>query len=357
MAQGELGEKTEQPTSKRLSEARQNGQVAKSQDLGTAVDIIGGFILVLAFASTMYSTIVQVFHACVFPTTDGEILSADTLPNLIGFIIAEVSKFMIPFLLLIFLVAYLAQLLQVGWLFTTKPIQPRLNKLNPISGLKKIFSKRGLMKTAVNLLKLAVLSVVLTLLVRKEFDTIAGIALLDTVAAAIVIGRMIIEAVIWVLVFLLLIGLVDFAYQRWQHTQDLKMTKQDVKDEQKSMEGDLETKGRRLRMAREVAMQRIREAVPKADVVVTNPTHYAVALKYDQETMSAPMVLAKGADHLAFRIREIAAYHAIPIVERPALARALYAAVEPGQEVPHQHYEAVAEILAYVYRLNENPAA
>jgi flagellar biosynthetic protein FlhB len=153
---------------------------------------------------------------------------------------------------------------------------------------------------------------------------------------------------------MLIIGVADYMYQRWQYTQDLKMTRHEVTDERKSMEGDPEIKARRFRMARQMALQRVNQAVPKADVIVTNPTHFSVALRYDAETMAAPRVVAKGVDFLAMRIRQIAMTHGVPIVERPPLARALYYGVEVGRDVPAEHYQAVAELLAYVYRLDES---
>ncbi len=158
------------------------------------------------------------------------------------------------------------------------------------------------------------------------------------------------------LALLLTIGLIDFFYQKWQHGQDLKMTKHEVKDERRSMEGDPKLKSKRFQMAREIALQRINSAVPKADVIITNPTHYSVAIRYDAATMKAPKVVAKGVDYLAMRIREVGRTHSIPIVERPPLARGLYASVEVGQEVSPEFYQAIAEILAFVYRLETQAA-
>jgi len=174
---------------------------------------------------------------------------------------------------------------------------------------------------------------------------------------AVVLGlRAIVELMVWMLVALLIIGFADLKYQKWQHRHDNKMTKQEVKEEQKSMDGDPEMKQRRSRVAREIAMQRVQQDVPSADVVVTNPTHFSVALKYDSNTMAAPEVIAKGADYVALRIREVARVHGVPVIERPPLARALYRGVEVGQAVSPEHYEAVAEVLAYVYRIDGRQA-
>jgi len=256
-----------------------------------------------------------------------------------------------PFLVAMFVVSYLGQFVQIGWLLSLTPIQPKLDRLNPISGFARLFSKRNAVKTGIGVLKLAVIGLVGTLIIQSHTTEIAALPRLTAVAAFMVMGEIIADMCLWMLAIMLIIGIVDFVYQRVQHTKDLKMTKQQVKDEMRSMEGDLETKGRRLRMARQIALQRIRQTVPKADVIVTNPTHFAVALQYDGENMSAPKVVAKGADFLAFRIREIAVANGIPIVEKPPLARALYAEVAIGKAISPEFYEAVAEILAYVYRL------
>jgi flagellar biosynthetic protein FlhB len=255
------------------------------------------------------------------------------------------------------LIAIAAQALQVGWLFTLYPIQPNLSKLDPIKGLGRVFGKRGVVKTGANSLKLVVMLIIAAIIIRKDLDEIAGLPRLNMAAAMAMIGEMIYQLVKWLLALLLLLGIVDYFVQKHQHTQDLKMTKQEVRDERRSMEGDPEIKGRRLRMAREIAMQRINSAVPQADVIVTNPTHFSVAIKYDSESMRAPVVVAKGADDLAFRIRDLARTHGVPVVERPPLARALYHGIDVGREIDPEHYQAVAEVLAYVYRLDSKVQA
>jgi len=193
--------------------------------------------------------------------------------------------------------------------------------------------------------------------VYSEWERVLAITVLDLVPALAVAGSIILKVAIWVIVVLFVLGLADFTYQKWQHTQDLKMTRHEVKDERKASEGDTETKGRRLKLARQMAMQRLSRDVPRADVIVTNPTHFSVALQYDQKSMDAPRVIAKGADYLALKIRYIASAHGIPIVERPPLARAIYNDVPVGREIHQAHYEAVAEVLAYVYRLEGRAAA
>ena len=249
------------------------------------------------------------------------------------------------------LVAGIAQFLQVGWVLTTKPLKPNFGKLNPISGVKRLFSKRSLMKSILNSVKLVFVLAVAYAVIAGFVPKIIGLPALGAMQGMMLIARMLLALAIWLAAVLLVIGLIDWLYQKWQHAEDLKMTKQQVKDERRSMEGDPQIKGRRLRMMRDIVLQQIQANVPLADVVVTNPTHFAVALRYDAETMNAPRVVAKGADYMAQRIRLVAAASGVPIIERPPLARGLYFGAEPGQEISSEYYEAVAEILAYVYRL------
>jgi len=261
-----------------------------------------------------------------------------------------------PALLAMFAVSLLGNIVQVGWHITTEPLAPKINRLNPLSGMKKLFNARNMMKTGVNTVKLSLVALVAAVLVRKDLPQIAALPALSLARAMYKIGLLAGELVSWLLAIFLAIGVADYLFQRWKHTEDLRMTKQEVKDERRNMEGDPEMKSRRFRMAREIAMQRIRHAVPKAEVIVTNPTHFSVALQYDSGKMGAPRVVAKGADDIAFRIREIAIASGVPLVERPPLARGLYWGVEVGQEIRPQFYEAVAEVLAYVYRIKGKAA-
>lgn len=347
----ELGEKTEMPTSRRLREARGRGQIAKSQDFGSAVDLVGGFIALMLLGGSIVGGLSTLLRYLLDDRSSGVAMDMTSLDGALRLSGVQLVVIAGPFLLIMFVVSFFAQFVQVGWLFTLQPLQPKLDRLNPMSGLSRLFSRRNAVKTAVGVVKMSIIGAVGVLIVRSHMVEIAALSRLGAAAAFMVMGRIVADLCIWMLAVMLVIGIVDFIYQRWQHTRDLKMTKQEVKDELRSMEGDVETKGRRLRMARQIALQRIKSAVPKADVVVTNPTHFAVALQYDSEKMAAPKVVAKGADFMAFRIREIAAANGIPIVEKPPLARALYAEVDVGRVISPEFYEAVAEILAYVYRL------
>jgi flagellar biosynthetic protein FlhB len=352
----ELGERTEEPTPRRLREARSRGQVPKSQDLASAIDLAGALLVLLALGGFLASGLGSTVAAVLDGSAAGAPLHGPDLGASVAWAAARAGFIAAPVLLVVFLVAFLAHFVQVGPLLTTKPLRPRLERLSPAAGLKRIFGPRGFAKTLVNSVKLVAAIVVAALVIRRHTRTIPGLPALEVGGAITAILRMALELALWLLALLVVIGLIDLLYQRWQHRRDLRMTRQEVKDERRSMEGDPKVRERQQRMARQIALQRVRSAVPGADVVVTNPSHFAVALKYDAALMSAPRVVAKGADELAFRIREIALTHRVPLVERPPLARALYWGVEVGREVRPEHYEAVAEVLAFVYRLEGSAA-
>ncbi len=352
----ELGERTEQPTSRRLGEARSRGQVARSVDFSAAVDLIGALVLLLLFGSDLVSGLGAMLRILLDHGTLGPLHSVASVAPTLGWTARRAGTILAPFLGLMFLIVATTQLLQVGWVITFEPLMPNVSRLNPISGLGRLFNTRSLVKTVVSCVKLVVIGVVAVLFIVSRFSQVASLSALPVLSAFAVTGRIVLDLVLWMLALLLIIGAADLLYQRWQHTRDLRMTRQEVKDERRSMEGDVDTKARRLRMGRQMILQRMRQSVPTADVVVTNPTHFAVALKYDAGAMPAPKVIAKGADYMAFRMREIAAYSGVPIVEKPALARALYSGVEVGKTISPQFYQAVAEVLAYVYRLEGRAA-
>lgn len=346
----ELGERTELPTGKRLNEARNRGQVAKSQDLGSALDLTAAVLLVVLGGGAAIAGLASLVRRVLEGQVPGDPLNPASLDALFLWTAIEAAKIIAPALLVMVAVGFVGNIVQVGWHITTHPLHPKIERLNPWAGLKKLFNARSLMKTGMNIVKLFVVVTVAALVIAKDLPMIAalpGLGVAQGLFKAALIGG---ELAAWLLAIFLVLGLIDFVYQRWRHTHDLMMTRQEIKEERRDVDGDPEVKSRRLRMARDIAMQRIRQEVPRADVIVTNPTHFSVALRYD-ETMRAPRIVAKGADDLAYRIREIAIANGVPIVERPPLARALFWGVEVGQEIKPQFYEAVAEVLAYVYRL------
>lgn len=347
----DLGNKTEDPTAKRLSDAREKGQIAKSIDLSGALDMIGAAALIWLFGTTVVAGLSEVMRGLLADNAPSGWLDAESAPLLFGWALARGFAVVWPMMAIMFGLVLAIQLQQVGFLFTTKPLEPKVDKLNPFTGFGKLFNTKSAVKTLLNTVKLAGVSAVVFAFTSVHMHEIARLPRLELPAAQKMIFVLLLELMCWLLAAMLVIGVADYFYQLFQHKKDLKMTKQEVKDEHKTSEGDLEMRARRQRMGREMITQQLKSAVPKADVIVTNPTHYAVALRYDPATGAAPVVLAKGADYVALRIREIAAANGVPIMEKPALARALYNSVPVGREVPTQFYEAVAELLAFVYRI------
>ena len=346
----EFGDKTEAPTPKRRQEAREQGNIARSPDLTAALVLLGALLLVQwqgpSLVAALRGIAEQVFSLDVLGDHDPASVSG-LLVN-VGSVLARA---MAPLLLGVALVAILANLAQVGFFLSAKRLEPNLKSLSPINGIKRILGGgNGWMQLAMNLAKVTLVTLVAFSAVQ---DRLAQILTAQTLSLMQIFGlsaEVIYAIALRLTIVLLLLAILDYLWQRYRTERKLKMTKQEVRDELKRMEGDPLIKQRRRQIALQRAMQRIRTAVPTADVVVTNPTEYAVALKYE-EGMTAPRVVAKGRGYIAQTIREIARETGPPILERPPLARALWRLVEVGQEIPEQFYAAVAEILAYVYEL------
>lgn len=348
----DFGDKTEAPTPRRRAEAREQGQVARSADLTAAALLLSAVLLLSWFGDR----IVASFRDVMTQMLGAEALSDFRAPNLatsLMEILTHVGVAMGPFLIGLMLVAVMMNVLQVGFFFSPKRVQPKLEMLNPTRGLKKIFGGgQGAVTMLMNLAKMLMIGMVSYSAIHNRLGLIAGAQQLSHEQIFGLGAQIIYDIGIRIAVLLLVLAIIDYVYQKWKLEKQLKMTKQQVKDEMKKMEGDPQIKQRRRQLQMQRAMQRAQQDVPTADVIVTNPTHFSIALKYDPSTMTSPKVVAKGADFLALKIREIAAEHGIPILERPPLARALYKDVEVGQEIPEKFYSAVAEILAYVYELN-----
>ncbi|MDX2117643.1 MAG: flagellar biosynthesis protein FlhB [Planctomycetota bacterium] len=352
----EMGERTEDPTPRRLSEARERGQIAKSQDLSGAIDLIGAALLIVVFGGLLLKSMGVAMRQILQDPSGLVVTNIDAMLDTLTHSMAQSLITLAPFLVGLVVIGLLSQMIQVGFLFTTKPLEPNFEKLNPIAGFGKLFAMRNVVKTGLNTVKMAVAMGIGGLVIAKQLPMIIALPQLEMVPALTMAGALATELTAWILMILLVVGVADWLYQRFQHMRDLRMTKQQVKEERRDMDGDPMIKARRFKVMREILAQRTRQAVPTADVIITNPTHFSVAIKYDQEKMRAPKVVAKGVDHLAMQIRQIAMTHEIPIVERPPLARALYYGVEVGREIPEEQYQAVAEILAYVYRLEKQAA-
>lgn len=347
-----MGERTEQPTERRLDEARDKGQVARSTDLSSAIILTAVVAASMLLAEYSFRGLTQLMRYSLSSDALGDGATPAALMPHVTLSFVEAARVVWPVMTLLALVALIGALVQVGWRITPQALEPKWSKMNPIKGVKNLLGRKAAVKGGLDILKFALVAAVVVMVLRGQHAEVAALANLDILAAVTHAAALMRELAVWVLLVLIVLGLIDFRYQRWQHREDLKMTRQEVKDERRSTEGDMEMKARRLRMARQVAMQRLTTAVPQADVVVTNPTHFAVALKYDAEAgMRAPKVIAKGADYLALKMRYLAAGAGVPIVERPPLARALYNEVAVGKEIHPAHYEAVAEVLAYIYRM------
>lgn len=342
-------ERTEAPTPRRRREARTKGQVARSQDLTAAVLLVAAFLALRFLGPWLWQGMLNLVAASLRipdPWQLGENL------NFAGSAVIEAGKRVAPILLLLFGAILLTLFAQIGPLLTGQPLVPSLSKISPLSGLKRLFSMRSAMLAAISFGKLLVVATVAYLTLVASAAAVIYAFAFDYHDMIRLGARLMFDLGIKLAAALLILSLFDLAWQRFRHERDIRMTKEEVKDELRSMEGDPQIKRRRRQLQFQMALQRLRKNVPTADVVVTNPTHFAVAIRYDADTMSAPKVVAKGADYVALRIRQIATEFGIPIVERRALARALHDSVEVGQYIPERFYRAIAEILAYVYELS-----
>lgn len=349
-------EKTEPPTERRRQQAREEGNVAKSTDLTAACMLLAAVLLLNFLGERLFEGLAIPLRLLLGGELDGNPTRPEDLTNLLAFSADLLVTTLMPLVLSIVIVGLAAMIGQIGFLVSLKPVTPSLSKLSPIRGLRNIFNARGAVRLAMSLGKVALISAVTTWIIYLDFGAIQRLGELEPAPAFAVAAGLVYDLALKLALLLLLLGLLDYFFQKWQHERDLRMSKQEVKEEMKRMEGDPMIKQRRSRVAKQLAEQRNAQSVPQADVVVTNPTHFAVALRYESATMHAPKVIAKGADYLAGRMRQIAAVHQIPIIERKPLAQALYHGVEVGQEIPPEHYAAVAEILAYVYRISGTQA-
>ena len=352
------GDKTEAPTPRRRQEAREQGNVARSQDLTVALILLGMMLMLHSTGPKLVDALKTLVRDMLSPDSLSD-LSASSAGGGMLRAVHSVGVAMAPLLLGVVLVAVVGNLAQVGFNFNPARLQPNLGALNPARGLGKIFSGRNPAQLLISLLKMVVLSLVAYSAVHSHLDDIMGVQQLSF-GQIFGLGAMLVYSIaLRVGAVMLVLSIADYAYQRWRLEQELKMSKQEVKEEMRRMDGDPKIKQRRRQIAIQQFKKRLAKDVPTADVVVTNPTEFAVALKYDAEQMHAPRVIAKGQGLIAQQIRQLAIAAGVPILERKPLARALYKLVEVGQEIPEQFYSAVAEILAYVFELsgkNRRPA-
>lgn len=353
---GEGGEKTEPATAKKLREARDDGKVSKSKELTSAFDLIVLFLVLKIFISNVGSGFLGVFQYVykMMPDFVAQTVYECSTQAVSGFlhnIYIEMLIMAAPFFAFGFAVTLIISILQVGWKVSLKPLKPKGDKFNPINGFKRIFSKDSIFELFKSVFKIFIIIYVAYTSIRGEAEDIFILYDIPLNQALALCGDVIITAGLKISFVYLVVGLADFIYQKYRFNEDMKMTKQEVKDEYKNTEGNPEIKGRQRQRMREVSRQRMMQDVPKADVVITNPTHLAVAVKYDSEVSRAPIVIAKGEDFLAKKIREVAKENNIEIIENKPLARMLYANVDIGSEIPPELYQSVAEILAMVYNM------
>lgn len=350
---GDGGEKTEEPTTKKLTDARGKGQVAKSREVTTAVSLFVFFIIIklfVGFVGNQFLTGFYHFYSNITKYADNEF----TLPlacALIGDVLQIIIITALPFMLFAFVVSIVSEVCQVKWKISFEPMKPNLGKFNPISGVKRLFSKDKIMDLLTSVFKVGILTYVVYDSLKDKWAMVLNMYSYTLTQAIELIGNTVIDVGIKISVFFIVIAAVDWKYRKWKFHEDMKMTKQEVKDEYKNAEGDPKIKSQQRARMQQASQRRMMQALPQADVVITNPTHLAVAILYDKTKYEAPVVVAKGADYLAAKIKDVASENDIEIVENKPLARMLYHNVDVGAQIPPELYQMVAEVLAYVYNL------
>lgn len=341
-------DKTEEPTAKKRADAKKKGQVGRSTEISTAFVLLTGFFVLKVLWENIYTSIAN-YTTYIF-THLNQPVDTENITRLFIGIMEILATTAFPIMLAIMIIGLGVNFFQVGLNFNTEAIGFKLDKLNPINGFGRIFSKRSLVELFKSLFKIAVIGYFLYTILSQQLLAMPQFIYFDLGTSLEQMSKIIFSMSFEVIGVIMVLGFLDYGYQKWQTTQDLKMSKQEVKDEMKQSEGDPQIKGKIKQKQRQMAMSRMMQEVPKADVIVTNPTHFAVALQY-HKGMQAPLVIAKGQDFVAQKIKKLAREASVPIVENRPLARALFASTNIGDAVPAELYQAVAEVLAYVYRL------
>lgn len=345
------GEKTEEATPKRKEEARKKGQVAKSMEINSVFVIVAAFLTLKAIGSYIFDELATYMKFVFANLIVADFTITSVQQVFIGFAIVFL-KTALPVMCVILVSALSINFAQVGFAFSTEPLMPNFNKINPLSGFGRLFSKRSLVELFKSLLKIAIVGGFVYRFMMKQTKQVPTLISVELIDSLHLTASLILDLVFNISTVMFIMAVFDYMYQWWENQESMKMSKEDIKQEFKQAEGDPQIKGKIKQRQRQMAMQRMMQDVPTADVVVTNPTHFAVALKYDQD-MLAPVIVAKGQNLIAQKIKEVAKDNKVIIVENKMLARALYASVEIGHPVPHELYQAVAEVLAYVYKLKK----
>jgi flagellar biosynthetic protein FlhB len=350
MAASDQQERTEQATPKRREDARKKGQVARSREVPSVLILLGALSVFFFGGSWMLGQTAGAMER-IFENLGTFRLQQASLPDFLAGVFETIFRILFPLLTAVVVAGLAANVLQVGFRMSPEALRPKLSKLDPLKGVRRLLSLQSLAEVVKSVLKIAVVGGVAFHLVRGELDRIPSLMRCPVADSLAFAGDAAIKIGFYTCLVLLLLALLDFAFQRWQHEKQLRMTKQEVKEEHKQREGDPQVKARIRRTQAEMARHRMMEAVPDADVVLTNPTRLAIALRFDAARMAAPCVVAKGAGFVADRIRSLAKEHNVPIVENKPLARTLFQSVDIGGAIPAELYRAVAEVLAYVYRV------
>lgn len=352
---GPGGEKTEEASPKKIADARKEGQVAKSMELVSGVTLIGFFFLLRVFIGYISANLIDSFHLFYrnFDVLTKEEITNPIANSLMREMFFVSAKTILPVIGIIFFLIALVNLLQVKLEITTKPLKPKLSNFSPISGFKRMFSKDKIVTLIKDVIKVILIIYIAYSTLISEMSAMLNLYDMGFNQAIIYTGDLIIRLGINIGLMYLILGILDLVWQKFRLKRELRMTKQEVKDEFKQTEGNPQIKNRQKSKMREVSTQRMMKSVPEADVIITNPSHYAIAIKYDTEISDAPILIAKGADFLAKKIKEIAKENKVPIVENKALARMLYSNVDIGEEITPELYEMTAQVLAYVYSLDK----
>ncbi len=345
-------EKTEQPTPKRLEEARKEGQIARSKELSTAVLLIGGISALWVWYTSVAETLSRTMRFSFTPSRE-EIFDTHSMLAMLGESFADIVWSTLPLFLALFLLGIIGPMLLGGWGFSSKALMPKLNRINPLKGLQRMFSVNSLMELAKAIAKVGLVATVSWVCLQFFKEELLALDQQAILPALVDASGLLGIATLIIALSLLLIAAIDVPFQLQQHIKKLKMTMQQVKEESKETDGRPEVKGRIRQLQREFARSRMMGDIPDADVVITNPTHYSVALKYASDSQGAPVVVAKGVDLIAMKIREVATANDVELVEVPPLARSLYFTTEIGEEIPDKLYVAVAQVLAYVFQLKQ----
>ncbi|SER06757.1 flagellar biosynthetic protein FlhB [Gracilibacillus ureilyticus] len=346
------GEKTEKATPKKRQDARKKGQVAKSSDVNTAILLFFVFIILLVIGQSLGNTMTGMYSKSFTEYIHLAVTEEQIFEMFLDFTI-QIGIALAPIMLIAIVAGFASNFLQIGFLFTSEPLKMKLSKIDPIQGAKRIFSVRALVELVKSLLKIIVVGIITFSIIWMNKDEMIMLYDKNVTSAMAFFGSMTIQMGLAAAIALLIISVIDYAYQRYDFEKQNRMSKNDIKDEHKNIEGDPLIKSKIKERQRQMAMQRMMSQVPEADVIITNPTHYAIALKYEESKADAPYVVAKGVDFVAVKIKDIAKHHDIMMVENRPLARALYAQTEIGQVIGEEYFQAVAEILAYVYRVKK----